>query len=112
MFISKSKLVRVLVVGSIVLLVNVTSLYATNASLSSGNIVEIEKGNDDLKYGQYVYVILKDGSKTVGKIVGKRNSKKYYVNQLDGNHHGMVHKKYIQKMTKDEVANYRASKEN
>ena len=45
MFISKSKLVRVLVVGSIVLLVNVTSLYATNASLSSGNIVEIEKGN-------------------------------------------------------------------
>ncbi len=65
-------------------------------------------GSEDFKYGQYVYVTLKDGSQTVGKIVGKRSSKKYYVNQLDGSNRGLVHKKYIRKMTKEEIAKYKS----
>lgn len=65
-------------------------------------------GGDDFKYGQYVYVTLKDGSQTVGKIVGKKSSKKYYVNQLDRANRGLVHKKYIRKMTKEEIEKYKS----
>ncbi|MEO9485047.1 MAG: hypothetical protein ABJG47_16425 [Ekhidna sp.] len=70
--------------------------------------VQLNKSDEDFKYGQYVYVTLKDGTQTVGKIAGKKNSKKYYVKQLDGSLKGVVHKKYIRKMTKEEVENYKS----
>ena len=71
---------------------------------------KLVKGNDKFKYGQYVYVTLKDGSLTVGKIAGKKNAKKYFVNQLNGSNHGVVHVRYIRKMTKEEIEQYRLSK--
>ncbi|WP_462248832.1 hypothetical protein [Ekhidna sp.] len=79
------------------------------SELDQYDLYEI-RNKEELKHGQYVYVTLKNGSQTVGKIVGKRNSKKYYVNQLDGGHHGVVHKKYIRKMTKEEVEQYKMEK--
>lgn len=71
--------------------------------------IQINQENNDLKYGQYVYVTLKDGSQTVGKIAGKKNSKKYYVNQLNGSNHGLVHVRYIRKMTKEEIEKYKSN---
>ncbi|MEP1032979.1 hypothetical protein [Ekhidna sp.] len=70
----------------------------------------IEQEDDDFKYGQYVYVTLKDGSETAAKIVGKKSMKKYYVKQLDGFHRGLAHKKYIRKMTKEEVMKFKSKK--
>ena len=79
---------------------------AEQNSLSGDRIEVAKSGKEELKHGQYVYVTLKNGSETVGKIVGKKTSKKYYVNQLNGSHHGVVNKKYIRKMTKEEIASF------
>ncbi len=86
-----------------------SSQLLASPSPDVNQIVKLQKGNDELKYGQYVYVTLKDGTRTVGKIVGKKNSKKYYVNQLDGSNRGLVNRKYIQKMTKKEIASYKSN---
>lgn len=94
-------------------MISIVSLSSANTFYAESTTeveFEITKNGEDFKHGQYVYVTLKDGSETAGKIVGKRNTKKYYVNQLDGSHHGVVHKKYIRKMTKEEVKNYVAGK--
>ena len=89
----------------------VASLATINSlTASSEPAPKLFSGDKELKYGQYVYVTLKDGSQTVGKIAGKKSAKKYYVNQLDGGHHGSVHIRYIRKMTKDEIAAYKAMK--
>lgn len=95
----------------IVLLFSTNLVQANEQSLLEPHTsVLLQSSDKKFKYGQYVFVTLKDGSRTVGKIAGKKNSKKYYVNQLDGKLRGVVHVKYIQKMTKGEVAAYKASK--
>lgn len=104
---------RIKSIMTVSLMVMMSLPFIANASTSeihNSSVVEVIKKSDEFKHGQYVYVTLKDGSETVGKVVGKKNSKKYYVNQLNGSHHGTVHKKYIRKMTKEEVDAYKASK--
>ncbi len=105
----KSKLSIVLVVVLALLFFGLVHASAREIKLKKVS-VQVNQENETYKYGQYVYVTLKDGSQTIGKIVGKKNSKKYYVNQLDGAHHGIVHVKYIRRMTKEEIKNYKASR--
>ena len=67
------------------------------------------RNEDVLKHGQYVYVTLKDGSKTLAKIVGRKNARKYYVLEVNGSHKGLVHIKYIAPLSKEEVLKVRNS---
>ncbi|WP_436516830.1 hypothetical protein [Ekhidna sp. To15] len=88
-----------------------TTFANSESAIQSCMSIQTDQGGEDFKYGQYVYVTLKDGSQTVGKIVGKKNSKKYYVRQLDGSNRGLVHKKYIRKMTDAEIKKFKVSDE-
>ena len=70
------------------------------------------KSETVFKYGQYVYVELKDGSSTIGKIVGRKGAKKYYVLEVNGSHRGVVHAKYLKALTKEEINQKVATKKN
>ena len=78
-------------------------LSKANTSVVFEEKLEQVKTNETFRHGQYVYITLKNGTQTIAKIAGRKNLKKYYVNEVSGNRRGLVHRKHIRPLTKDEL---------
>lgn len=76
-----------------------------NAKYEEAELTVLNTKNEtEFKHGQYVYVELKDGSRTIAKVVGRKSSSKYHVLEVNGSHRGVVHAKYMKALTKEEIS--------
>lgn len=78
-------------------------VHASNSFYHDISTLSNSPKKGQFRYGQYVYVKLKHGEETIGKIDGRKNTNKYYIDEVHGNRYGAVHKKYIRALTVEEL---------
>lgn len=66
----------------------------------------VKRGDKPVVYHpkQHVMVRMRDGKEVPAVITSMKSKKKYYVRQYGKSRHGLVHERYIRKMTSEEEA--------
>ena len=85
------------------------SVFIAFTSFSQPSKSKEDKVN--YKYNQYVMVTLKNGSEVPAVIASVRSTKQYYVRQLGGGKTGLVHRKHLRLMTKEEIVDFKRGRD-
>ena len=85
-----------------------TAILVLFMSVSYLSIANDRQGEPEtFKFDQYVMVSMKNGNEVPARILSVKSTKQYRIRMIGGSKIGLVHKKYLRKMTKEETMMYK-----
>lgn len=91
----------------LVLIIVLVFLLSPSVTFGQKKIKSKQKTQISFRFDQYVYVTLKDGSEVPARISAIKSKNQFYVRMIGGAKSGMVNKKFMRAMTKEEIESIR-----